>query len=427
MRLEPRIWYSLYDRLLHEGVLKNAFRKVKSANGAPGIDGQSCKDFAAEQDLHISKLLSELKQKTYQPQPVKRVEIEKPDGGIRLIGIPTVRDRVIQQALKNILEPIFDPEFHPSSYGYRPGCGAHDAITKATAFMRTYGLKWVIDMDLSKCFDTLDHDLIIQSVRKKVCDGSILSLVRMFLEGGVMKHGEFEPSIVGSPQGGVISPLLANIYLNEFDQFMKARGHRIVRYADDILIFKASRSGAENARKVAETYLEKDLRLTVNRRKTHMTTLRQGVPYLGVEIHPSYTCIQEKKVSKFKEKVKAATRRNTPVNLAKVIKDLNPIIRGYANYFKVTNSKNLFKTLMAWIRRRLRAIQMKHWKKPGKLHRRLRQLGYKGDFPSIKMASWRNSACQYAHWAMPNKWFEEIGLFQMDKVMIGRLPPINRG
>ncbi len=223
-RLKPRVWYSLYGRLLHEDALKNAFRKVKSANGVPGIDGQSCKDFATETDRHISKLLNELKQKTYQPQPVKRVEAKKPEGGIRLIGIPTVRDRVVQQALKNILEPIFDPEFHPSSYGYRPGHGAHDAIAKATAFMRTYGLKWVIDMDLSKCFDTLDHELIIQAVRKRVSDGSTLNLIRMFLEGGVMNHGGLEPSIVGSPQGGVISPLLANIYLNEFDQYMKARG-----------------------------------------------------------------------------------------------------------------------------------------------------------------------------------------------------------
>jgi group II intron reverse transcriptase/maturase len=425
--LRPKVWYSLYDRILHEKALKSAFRKVKSANGAPGIDGQSCKDFAVELDRHVLELLNELRQKTYQPQPVKRVEIGKPDGGIRLIGIPTVRDRVVQQALKNILEPIFDPGFHPSSYGYRPKMGAHDAIAKATAFMRDHGLNWVIDMDLSKCFDTLDHELIIQSVGKKVTDGSILNLIRKFLEGGVMKLGAFEPTSIGSPQGGVISPLLANIYLNEFDQFMKSRGHRMVRYADDILIFKASRSGADNARQVAEAYLEKDLKLTVNRRKTHMTTLEQGVRYLGVKIHPTYTCIQEKKVVRFKEKVKSATRRNTPVNLAKVIQDLNPIIRGFTNYFKVTNSKKLFTGLMAWIRRRLRSIQMKHWKKPGKLHRRLRQLGYQGDFPSIKMASWRNAASQHAHWAMPNRWFEEIGLFQMDKVVIGKLPPINRG
>lgn len=420
-------WYSLYDRLLHRKALLKAFRKVKSANGAPGIDGQTCKDFAKELDDNILNLLAELKAKIYQPQPVKRVEIEKPDGGIRLIGIPTVRDRVVQQAVKNILEPIFDPEFHPSSYGYRPERGTHDAIAKATAFMRTYGLRWVVDMDLSKCFDTLNHDFIIASVRKKVTDGSILSLIRMFLESGVMKGNEYEATTVGSPQGGVISPLLANIYLNDFDQYMKSGGHRIVRYADDILIFKSSKAGAENALKMAGNYLEKELKLTVNRRKTHITSLNQGVAYLGVEIYPTYIRIQEKKLKAFKEKVRKCTRRNTPVNLETIIKQLNPILRGFANYFKITNSKGRFKDLMSWVRRRLRAIQMKLWKKPRKLHRRLRQLGYKGEFQYIKMASWRNAACQLSHWAMSNNWLEALGLFSMDSVKTGELPPINRG
>lgn len=420
-------WYSLYDRLLHSKALLEAFRKVKSANGAPGIDGQSCKDFAKNLDDNISNLLAELKAKSYQSQPVKRVEIEKPEGGIRLIGIPTVRDRVVQQAVKNILEPIFDPEFHPSSYGYRPGRGTHDAIAKATAFMRTYGLRWVVDMDLSKCFDTLNHDFIIESVRKKVTDGSILSLIRMFLESGVMKGSEYEATTVGSPQGGVISPLLANIYLNDFDQYMKSVGHRTVRYADDILIFKFSKAGAENALKMAGNYLEKELKLTVNRRKTHITSLNRGVAYLGVEIYPTHIRIQEKKLKAFKEKVRKCTRRNTPVNLETIIKQLNPILRGFANYFKITNSKGLFKDLMSWVRRRLRAIQMKLWKKPQKLHRRLRQLGYKGEFQCIKMVSWRNAACQLSHWAMTNNWFEFRGLFSMDNVKTGELPPINRG
>ncbi len=420
-------WYSLYDRLLHHYALAEAFKKVKSANGAPGIDGQSCKDFAVDLDYNILILLNELKAKSYQAQPVKRVEIAKPDGGIRLIGIPTVRDRVVQQALKNILEPIFDPEFHPSSYGYRPGVGAHNAIAKATAFMRNYGLKWVVDMDLSKCFDTLNHDLIIVSVRKKVVDGSILSLIRMFLKSGVMNAGEFESTSVGSPQGGVISPLLANIYINEFDQFMKARGYRIVRYADDILIFKSSKAGAEHALKVASDYLENDLKLKVNGKKTHITSLEQGVGYLGVEIYSTYTRIQEKKIKAFKDKVRKCTRRNIPVNLEKIIEDLNPILRGFVNYFKITNSKGRFKALMSWVRRRLRAIQMKLWKKPDKLHRRLRQLGYRGVFQRIKMASWRNAACQYSHWAMSNKWFENLKLFPMDKIETGQLPLINRG
>ena len=422
-----RIWYSLYDRLLHEKTLKEAFRKVKSANGAPGIDGQSCKDFALGLEENLHNLLKELKEKSYQPEPVKRVEIAKPDGGIRKIGIPTVRDRVVQQALKNILEPIFDPEFHPSSYGYRPGMGGHDAIAKATAFMREYGLTQVADMDLSKCFDTLDHDLIIEAVRKRVKDGSILKLLRKMLESGVEVDGKYEATEVGSPQGGVISPLLANIYLDAFDQFMKSRGHRIVRYADDILIFKASRAGAENALEVAGTYLEKELKLTVNRTKTHITSLGQGVPFLGVRIYPRHIGIQEKKVEAFKEKVRRCTRRNTPVNMEKIIKDLNPLLRGYANYFKVANCKRLFGTLMAWIRRRLRAIQMKQWKKPKRLHRRLRQLGYKGDFQCIRMNSWRNAACQLSHWAIPNKWLEEAGLFLMDQIETGTLPPFRRG
>lgn len=425
--MKQRVWYSLYDKLLDYQFLKDAFRKVKSANGAPGIDGQSCKDFAFVLDKELDSLLKELTKKTYSPLPVKRVEIPKPDGGIRKIGIPTVRDRVVQQALKHILEPLFNPWFHPSNYGYRPKMGAHNAIAKATAFMRTYGLNWVVDMDLSKCFDTLDHDLIIRAVRTRVADGSILRLIRMFLESGVMHFGELEPTYVGSPQGGVISPLLANIYLDNFDQFMKSRGHRIVRYADDIVIFKASKSGADNALKIASDYLEKHLKLTVNRKKTHITSLSRGMSYLGVVIYPHYTQIQAKRLQTFKKKVKARTRRNSPVNLKKILDDLNPLLRGFANYFKVANCTNVFGVLMGWVRRRLRAIQMSLWKKPQKLHRRLRQLGYQGEFKCIKMASWKNAACQYSHWAMPNAWFVGLGLYAMDKVKTGELPPINRG
>ncbi len=420
------VWYSLYDKLLkHEALLK-AFKKVKSANGSPGIDGQSCKDFALDLDNNIRQLLFELSGKTYQPSPVKRVEIDKDDGGKRLIGIPTVRDRVAQQALKHILEPIFDPGFHPSSYGYRPGRSAHDAISKVTAFMRRYRLKWVVDMDLSKCFDTLNHNLIIDAVRKRVTDGSILKLISMFLEGGVLVSGIYEDTKVGSPQGGVISPLLANIYLDAFDQFMKSCGHRIVRYADDIVIFKYSQTGAENARNIATEFLEGNLKLTVNQKKTHVASLMKGVSYLGVVIYANYTIIKDKKIQKFKEKIKNCTKRNSPVNLLKVIKDLNPILRGFANYFKVANCKGVFEDLMAWIRRRLRSIQLKLWKKPHKLHRKLRQMGFKGKFQFIKMASWRNSACHLSHWAMKNNWFNELGLFALDKLETGVLPPFKR-
>ena len=416
------IYYSLYDRMLQEQRLFRAFVKVKSNKGAAGIDGQSVTDFAEHLPEEIARLAYELKEKSYRPMPVRRVEIPKPDGGVRALGIPAVRDRVVQQALLDILQPIFDPDFHPSSYGYRPGRSCHQAIAKASLFIRRYRRRWVVDMDLSRCFDTLNHDLIIQGFRRKVTDGSILGLLRMFLQSGIMVNGDWQASRLGSPQGGVISPLIANVYLDAFDQYMKSRGHRIVRYADDILILSGSKRGAENAFSVARSYLEKELRLTVNERKSRIVHSREGVHYLGVIIESQYTRIQPDKMGQFKQKVRSITRRNSPVNLEKVIADLNPLLRGYANYFRIANCRNQFRELASWIRRRLRAKQLKLWKRPKRLHRRLRQLGYQGDFKAIKMNSWRNAASPLANYAIPNSWLWELGLFELSRVETGYLP-----
>lgn len=417
-----KIYYSLYDRMLHEKGLLQAFAKVKSNKGKPGIDGQSIEDFAEHLPEEIALLASELRQKSYRPQPVRRVEIPKAGGGKRLLGIPAVRDRVVQQALLNILQPIFDPEFHPSSYGYRPKRSPQQAIAKASLFIRRYELKWVADMDLSRCFDTLNHGLILKSFRRKVVDGSILELLRMFLQSGVMIGGRWQASEEGSPQGGVISPLIANVYLDAFDQFMKGRGHRIVRFADDILILTRSKSAAHNAFIVARNYLEGELLLTVNEQKSRIVHSFEGVKYLGVLIHTGYTRIRREKVGEFKDKVKRMTRRNSPVNLEQVIADLNPVIRGFAYYFRVANCQTEFVALTKWIRRRLRAKQLSLWKKPKRLHRRLRQLGYKGEFDSIKMSSWRNSASPLANYAIPNKFLKGLGLFDMKSVQTGFLP-----
>ena len=406
-------WYSLYDRMLRRESLLKAFKKVKSAKGAGGIDGQSINDFATSLETNIDCLLAELKEKSYQPLAVRRVEIPKPSGGVRLLGIPAIRDRVVQQALLYILQPIFDPEFHPSSYGYRPGRSAHQAITKATMFIRQYERKWVVDMDLSKCFDTLDHGLILSSFRRRIKDGSILALLEKFLKSGVMTGQGWQKSEIGSPQGGVISPLIANVYLDSFDQHMMERGHRIIRYADDILILCQSKSAAGNALKQASSYLENDLRLTVNQEKTHISHSLKGVKFLGVSIHSHFTRIQTAKIKSFKGKVKAMTRRNSPVNLAQVIKDLNLVLRGFANYFRIANCKTEFAKLAAWLRRRLRAKQLSLWKKPQRLHRRLRQLGYTGEFESIKMSSWRNSASPLSHYALPNKYLH-VGMRLFD-------------
>ena len=415
-----KVWYSLYDRMLNRSNLVKAFLKVKSSKGAGGVDGQSTKDFAESLTGNIDQLLTELRAKSYQPQPVRRVEIPKPAGGVRLLGIPAVRDRVVQQALLDILQPIFDPEFHPSSYGYRPGRSCHHAITKAAMFIREYQRKWVVDMDLSKCFDTLDHGLIIASFQKRIKDGSILALLGKFLKSGVMVGDEWQSSETGSPQGGVISPLIANVYLDSFDHFMKERGHRIVRYADDILILCQSKKAAINALAKASSYLEEDLLLTVNREKTHITHSWKGIKFLGVLICSSYTQIQEGKIKSFKEKVKAMTRRNVPVNLDAIIDDLNPVLRGFTFYYRIANCRGVLQRLSSWIRRRLRAIQLNLWKKPKRLHRRLRQLGYTGEFDSIRMNSWANAGCPLSHYAIPNDCLhKDHWLFDISAVKTG--------
>jgi RNA-directed DNA polymerase len=418
------IYYSLYDRLLQRGALAQAFAKVRRAEGAktPGGDEQTAADFGEHLEEELDRLVHELRTKTYQPQPVLRATIPKPGGGERNLGIPTIRDRVVQQALLDILQPIFDPEFHPSSYGYRPGRSCQQAVAKATLFIRQYNLTWAVDMDLSKCFDRLDHELIVASIRRRIRDGSILALVRMFLESGVMIAGNWEATEIGSPQGGVISPLIANVYLDAFDQEMKRRGHRIVRYADDILILCRSKTAALHVREVATAILEGALRLTVNAEKTHVVHASQGVKFLGVEIETRWTRIQAKKIAAFQDKVKRITRRNSPVNLEQVIADLNPILRGFANYFRMANCQGLFADLTGWIRRRLRAKQLALWKKPGRLHRRLRQLGYHGDFPKIRMTRWRSSRSPQASWSMPNAWLRELGLFELTAVETGVLP-----
>lgn len=418
-----RNYYSLYGRLLSKQLLHKSFLQVKRSQGAAGIDGQSLRAFSEELDVELERLLLELKEKRYKPTPVKRVTIPKEDGGERLLGIPTVRDRVVQQALRTLLEPIYDPDFHPSSYGYRKGRSCHDAINKASLFIRQYRREWVVDMDLSKCFDQLDHEIILSTFRRRIKDGSILSLLKSFLESGVMVDGNYEATELGSPQGGVISPLIANVYLDQFDQEMKRRGHRIVRYADDILILCCSQSGAKHAQKVAVKYLEEILKLTVNTQKTHLVHSSQGVKYLGVEIYTRHTRIQRKKVDRLKAKVKAQTKRNSGVSLIETIEQLNRLLRGFVNYFRIANCKRELEGLMGWIRRRLRAIQLKHWKKAPRLHRRLKQLKYRPPFKHIKMNSWRSARSPLASHSMPNKWFhDELNLVDMASYQTGCCP-----
>jgi group II intron reverse transcriptase/maturase len=412
-----------FDKIYSRPNLSKAFDKVKKNKGikTKGIDGVSVKEFRKHLAENLCQLHEELKGGTYKPLAVKRVYIEKEDGSKRPLGIPTIRDRLVQQALLNVLQPIFDPEFHPSSYGYRPNRSAHHAIAKAERFSRHYGLDHVVDMDLSKCFDTLDHNLILSSVNEKVSDGKVLNLISSFLKSGIVEDGKLSLTKIGCPQGGIISPLLTNIYLNRFDYYMKNKGIRIVRYADDILIFAETKSQAGNYRAIATKFLEEDLKLKVNTKKTYLTNLNQGIPYLGIILRNIGVSVSEKSILKFKDKVRKLTPRNQGRKLYHYIEELNLLLKGYSMYYRVALSKSVFRNLMSWIRRRLRMMIMKSWKSWKGLHKQLRRLGYKGSFEKISVTRWRNSNCQLLHMALPNSWFDDKYLFNMERVKTNTL------
>lgn len=414
-----KVYYTLYDRMLLYKNIAKAFDKVKSADGSSGVDRQTINDFSQNLRENLNMLIGELRSKTYKPLPVRRVVIPKPDGGDRNLGVPAVRDRVVQQTLLDILQPIFEEDFHPSSFGYRPGRSCHQAISKAKMYIRNYALDTVVDMDLSKCFDTLDHEIIMNSNGKRVADGSILNLVRMFLECGVETENGLEETEVGSPQGGVISPLIANIYLNIFDQYMMKHNIRIVRYADDILIFTRRKRKAEKAFKLALDFLENELKLKVNENKTKIVNGGEGVHYLGVVIRSTHIVIQPKKVASFRDKVKRITRKTSPVNVEKLIEELNPLLRGFANYFRVANCKSLFGKLMSWTRRRLRAKQLALWKKSKKLLIKLRQIGYRDLPKSIRVTSWGSSDHPLVKRVLTVAHFADLNLYDMSNVTTG--------
>jgi RNA-directed DNA polymerase len=416
-----RKYYILIDKIYRMENLRQAYRHVRSNNGAPGVDGETVQEFGNRLEERLQQIHRELVDGAYQPSPVRRTEIDKEDGSERPLGIPTVYDRVVQEAVRRVIEPIFEVDFHPSSYAYRPGRSCQQAVAKAERFLNRYGLTHVVDMDLSKCFDRLDHDLILLGVQAKISDGKVLRLIRQFLEAGVMVDGAWEATDVGSPQGGVISPLLCNIYLDAFDQKMKSMGIRIVRYADDILVFARSPRQAGKYREMAEKVLEEDLKLTVNRQKTHITNVREGVAYLGFVIHTKFVSIHPKRIKRIKDKVRELTPRNHGKNVHQQIVELNRFLRGWINYFRIANCKMLVRELMGWIRRRLSMKQMREWKSGKALHRQLRRNGYHGEFLKISMRRWRNSASPLLSLALPNSWFDKMGLVDLCKYECGVL------
>ena len=357
-RKEKKKWHSLIDKVWNWKNLNEAWGKVKQNRGAGGIDEVSIEEFERNLEQNLNEIQRLLRQDRYKPNPVKRVYIPKPDGKQRPLGIPTIRDRVVQQALKNVIEPIFEAEFRDSSFGYRPGKSAKQAIEQIET-VRDEGHEWVVDADIKAFFDTVNHEKLIDAVAERISDGRVLRLIRAFLEANVMEEGqERAKNIIGTPQGGVISPLLANIYLHYFDERMAELGYEVVRYADDFLVLCGSEEEAEEAISHVKEILE-ELELTLHPQKTKIKNFSEGIDFLGFTVYVSHKVPQKEAVRKYKEAVRRATRRNLPINLEMVIQGLNPVVIGWGNYFKIANVNWLYKGLDGWTRMRLRAFKEK--------------------------------------------------------------------
>lgn len=358
---------SLMEQILSKDNLNAAYLQVVRNKGAAGVDGMEYTELKDHLAKNGEIIKDQLRTRKYKPQPVRRVEIPKPDGGVRNLGVPTVTDRFVQQAVAQVLTPIFEEQFHDYSYGFRPNRCAQQAVIKALEMMND-GHNWIVDIDLEKFFDTVDHDKLITIIGRTIKDGDVISIVRKFLVSGIMIGDEYEDSIIGTPQGGNISPLLANIMLNELDKEMEARGLNFVRYADDCIIMVGSKVAAERVMKSISRFIEEKLGLKVNVTKSKIDKPK-GIKYLGYGFYYDSFAKEyrarphEKSVAKFKARMKKLTCRSWGVSNKYKVEKLNQLIRGWINYFKIGSMKGLCERLDQNIRYRLRMCIWKHWKK----------------------------------------------------------------
>lgn len=355
--------HSLIDKVYKRLNLYIAYEKVKANKGACGIDGVSIEEFEDNLDTNLEEIHRLLYEDRYKPRAVKRVYIPKPNGDRRPIGIPTVRDRVVQQALLNRLEKIFEAEFKDCSYGFRSNRSPIQAISKVEEYLKA-GYQWVVEVDIEKFFDTINQEKLIDLVAEEIADGRVLRLIRSFLRSGVMEEGEIKEDTKGTPQGGVISPLLANIYLHPYDEEMTQQGYKIIRYADDIVVMCREKQEAEQALSRTREILEKHLGLKLNAEKTRIVHKSQSFEFLGYAFsygYSDYKLPKPRAIEKFKDKIRRLTRRNQPKTMLQIVGELNPVIRGWRNYFKYGMSKKIFWELDCWIEDRLRAYKVRRW------------------------------------------------------------------
>ena len=389
----------LLERILSRENLNRAYKRVKANKGAPGIDGMTVEDALPWLREHREELLEQIRSGKYKPQPVRRKEIPKPDGGVRQLGIPTVIDRVIQQAIAQQLSPIFEPKFIDGSYGYRPNRSAQQAIQKVKKYAEE-GYTTAVEIDLSKYFDTLNHELLMNMVREEVKDKRVTDLIKKYLKSGVFAEGLLVKTEEGSPQGGPLSPLLANIYLNKYDQEMTRRGVKVIRYADDIVILAKSKRAGERLLESSKRYLEGKLKLKLNTEKSKVVSVYaiRNFKFLGFALGKGkngiYIRAHAKSLKKAKQKLKELTSRSQGRNVRAVMRNVKVYIRGWLGYFGIASMKTTMQEWDGWLRRRIRMYIWKQWKKPKARVGNLMKLGMP------KWKAYRNGNSRKGYWAV---------------------------
>jgi len=403
---------NLLERVLSRDNVQKAWKRVKANKGVPGIDRMSIEDFPEFARAQWDNIRDSLMAGTYQPSPVKRVEIPKPTGGKRPLGIPTVLDRVIQQAMYQVMMPIFDPDFSEFSYGFRPGRSAHGAVRKVREYIRK-GYRIAVDMDLSKFFDRVNHDVLMHRVARKIRDKHILRLIGKYLRAGVVIKGRLHKSREGVPQGGPLSPLLANILLDDLDKELEKRGHKFVRYADDFIILVRTQRAGLRVKESVTRFLERKLKLKVNQDKSRVSST-DNTNFLGFTFKGTKIRWSDKAFREFKRRVKRLTGRSWFVSMEYRYKKLSQYIRGWMNYFGISEYYRPIPEIDQWLRRRMRMCYWKQWRLPRTKIRKLLKLG-----ASLKAAlnvglsrkgPWRLARTLATQTGMTNKWLKEQGL-----------------
>lgn len=412
----------LLEKVLARDNMLEAMYKVIRNKGSHGVDNMKVDELREHVINTWSTVKSKLLEGKYNPSPVRRVEIPKPDGGIRLLGIPTVQDRMIQQAIAQALNEIYEPIFSESSYGFRPGRGAKDAIKKSEEYINQ-GNMWVVDMDLEKFFDKVNHDILVRKLEKRIKDQRLIKLIRKYLESGVLINGIKVSSEEGTPQGGPLSPLLANIMLDDLDKELEKRGHKFCRYADDCNIYVKSKRAGERVMKSITNIIEKELKLKVNRNKSNVDLVSER-KFLGFSFYfaegGAKIRIHEKSIERFKDKIREITNRSKGISMDYRIIKLNDMIRGWVNYFKIANAKRKLMELDGWIRRRLRTCIWKQWKRVRTRYRNLIKFSVSKhkahQYANTRKGYWRISHSPVLDRIFDKKYFEALGLISMIKV-----------